>query len=59
MKLTSKELEARFRKARSPIVVEISSDFSLQARKARLQEFLSDLKRSNPQKSLLLIALDG
>lgn len=56
--LTSKELEVRFRKARNPTVVEISGELTVQARATRFQAFMSEAKRSNPRKSLLLIALD-
>ncbi len=55
--ITSKELEARFRKSKSPIAVEISGGLTVHARAARIQAFTTDVKRSNPRKSLLLIAL--
>ena len=58
MKMTSKELEMRFRKARNPIVVEISGEMTVQARAAHLQAFLTDAKRIGQRKSLLLIAIE-
>lgn len=57
MKMTGKELESRFRKAKNPIVVEISGELTIQARAAHIQEFMADAKRSNQRKSLLLIAI--
>ncbi len=57
MKMTGKELESRFRKAKNPIVVEISNELRSEARAAHIQSFTTDVKRNNPRKSLLLIAL--
>jgi len=57
MKLTSKEIESRFKKAKNPIVAEISGELTNQARAAHIQEFMADAKRSNQRKSLLLIAI--
>ena len=56
--LTSKELEARFRKARNPNVVELSGEMTVQARAAHIQAFTAELRRINQRKSLLLIAID-
>jgi len=58
--LTSKELETRFRKARNPIVSEISGELTPQARSAHIQAFMADAKRlaSNNRKGLLLIAIE-
>ena len=57
--LTSKELEAKFRKSKNPIVVAILGDLTVQTRTAHIQAFMNDVKRNNPRKSLLLIALEG
>lgn len=56
--LTNRELEARFRKARNPIVVQISGEFTIQARTAHLQAFMAEAKRVNQRKSLLLLAIE-
>ena len=57
--ITSRELEARYRKAKCPIVAEISGELTAQARTAHIQAFANDAKRKSPKKSILLIALDG
>ena len=41
MKVMSKELEARFRKARNPVEVEISGDLTVQARTTHFSVLLA------------------
>lgn len=57
--LTSKEIEARFKKAKNPIVVEISGNLSVQSRAAHLNAFLADAKRliSNNRSGVLLVVI--
>jgi hypothetical protein len=56
--LTSKELEVRFRKTRKPLIAEVSGELTIQARTAHIQAFVTEVKRNNPKKSLLLVALE-
>jgi hypothetical protein len=56
--LTSKDLETRYRKARNPIVVEMSGELTAHARGRHIQEFINEVRRCNPRKSLLLIAVE-